>query len=74
MDMFTDYGARGDAFADAIRRHGDGEAEQHEGGRAAGPPTSIDSQARRDDVDAPDAAKPGLEGWIETLRSTMAKP
>ena len=35
--------------------------------------TSIDSPARARSADAP-AARPGLQGWLDTLRSTLAKP
>ncbi len=35
--------------------------------------TSIDSQARPRPANAP-VARPGLQGWLDTLRSTLAKP
>ena len=35
--------------------------------------TSIDSPARARPANTP-AARPGLQGWLDTLRSTLAKP
>ena len=78
MDMFANYGARGDAFAEAVHRRRrtqragrSGATERRtdavSGGR--GGPVSVTEETRA-------AARPGLEvaGWMATVRRTMERP
>ncbi|HMD12250.1 MAG TPA: putative lipid II flippase FtsW, partial [Marmoricola sp.] len=48
------------------------DAERHEG-EGQQVTTSIDSPAPTRPADAP-VARPGVQGWLDTLRSTLAKP